>query len=149
VTRLLRDDSGAALAEAAIVIPVLVLILVGLIEVGRFGDYAIKIAGAARAGVAYGAQNDTTAFDSSGMQAAALGDSGLAGLTATATSVCSCTDGSSVSCTDPNVCPTSRRLVYVNVTVSGTLNSLLNYPGLPASLSNVTISRTATMRVAQ
>jgi len=54
--RFLRSDRGTSLVEFAIVLPVLMFLLVGLSEFGRFGYYAILAANAARAGVQYGAQ---------------------------------------------------------------------------------------------
>ena len=56
-------ESGSALAEMAIVLPLLVLLLIALIEVGRYGNYTIRAGNAARAGVQYGAQNTITAAD--------------------------------------------------------------------------------------
>ena len=77
------SESGSALAEMAIVLPLLVLVLIALIEVGRFGDYTVRAGNAARAGVQYGAQNSITALDTAGMQNAASSDANAgAGFTA-------------------------------------------------------------------
>lgn len=51
--RLLADRRGAAAVELALVLPVLVLILLGAIDFGRFGHSAITVANAARTGAAY------------------------------------------------------------------------------------------------
>ncbi len=58
--------SGAAMAELVILAPLLLLVLLGAVEAGRAGNLALTVAGAARAGVAYGAQNHTTAADLTG-----------------------------------------------------------------------------------
>ncbi|MFN2459635.1 MAG: TadE/TadG family type IV pilus assembly protein, partial [Candidatus Velthaea sp.] len=95
LTEVARDEHGHALAETVVILPMLVLLVVGLIEVGRFGDYTVKVANAARAGVQYGAQNDIAAADTAGMQTAALNDAqNVGGLSATAFSFCQCADGS-------------------------------------------------------
>jgi Flp pilus assembly protein TadG len=149
-TRLLaRGDSGSALAEIAVVLPMLVLLLIGLIEVGRYGRYLIMTGNAARAGVQYGAQNTITALDIAGMRAAAKTDAqNDAGLSANPTSFCQCADGSASTCL-PTDCSSSHRLVFVQVDTTGTWPSLTNFPYLPASLRTITIQGRAVMRVAQ
>ncbi|HMC70120.1 MAG TPA: TadE family protein, partial [Mycobacteriales bacterium] len=111
---LARRDDGSALAEMALVLPMLVLLIIGLIEVGRFGNYAILVGNAARAGVQYGAQNTVTAADVTGMQNRALQDGqSITGLTATASSYCECADGSASTC-QPTDCAASHRIMYVH-----------------------------------
>jgi Flp pilus assembly protein TadG len=145
-------DDGAALAELAFVIPLLMVLLVGIIEVGRFAEYSIRVANAARAGVQYGAQNLTTAGDKAGMESAATNDTqSVTGMTATATTAyCTCADGTASNCLDTTACPSpSHRIVYVRVDTTGTLPSLLNYPGLPDELKTITVKGLAIMRVAE
>jgi len=142
-------ESGSALAEIVIVLPLLVILLLALIEVGRFGNYTIMAGNAARAGVQYGAQNTITAADTTGMVNAALADAqNVAGLSATASSYCECADGSTSTCLATD-CPTSHRIIYVQVLTTGTVPSLTNYAGLPASLRTITVHGNAVMRVAQ
>ena len=146
---LARADSGSALAEIALVLPLLVLVLIGLIEVGRFGSYTILVGNAARAGVQYGAQNTVTAFDLTGMQNHAKSDGqNITGLTATASSFCQCSDGTASTCLATD-CSTSHRLIFVQVLTSVTVPSLTNSALLPASLRTTTINGKAVMRVAQ
>lgn len=142
-------DSGSALAEIVIVLPLLVLLLIGLIEVGRYGNYTIVAGNAARAGVQYGAQNTVTAADITGMQSHAVSDAqNLSGLTATASNYCECADGSTSTCLATD-CSTSHRIVYVQVLTAATVPSLTNYAFLPASLRTITVRGKAVMRVAQ
>ncbi|MBV8644303.1 MAG: pilus assembly protein, partial [Candidatus Eremiobacteraeota bacterium] len=97
--RLRRDERGSALAEMAVVTPLLLFLLAGTVELGRFSTYGVGVAGAARAGVQYGAQNLATASDTTGMQNAATADaSGITGVTATASQFCQCADGSTSTC---------------------------------------------------
>ena len=140
-------DEGAALAEMAIILPLLALVLSGVIEAGRFGYYSILAGNAARAGVQYGAQNLYTAADDAGMQSSALADGqNVPGLTATSSHSCQCADGSASTC-QPTDCASSHRIVFVQVTTTGTFGSLLNYPGLPDSLRAITVTNSAVMRV--
>ena len=147
VRRVITSETGSALAELAIVVPMLLLLLIGLMEVGRFGSYAILAGNAARAGVQYGAQNMVTAADNAGMQSRALADAqSMPGLTAAASHSCRCADGSASTCL-PTDCSGSHRIVFVQVTTSGTVPSVLHSAYLPAALSSIAVGATATMRV--
>jgi Flp pilus assembly protein TadG len=146
LNRLARAENGSAIAEMAIIVPMILILLIGLTEVGRYAQYSILVSGAARAGVQYGAQNLVTAADLSGMRTAALNDGQNApGLSATATSYCSCADGTASTCLAAD-CPGSHRLVFVQVDSTGTIQSLLHVPYLPTSQ---TVTSRAIMRVAQ
>ena len=139
---------GQSFVELAFMVPVLLLLTVGVIELGRFAYYAILVANAARAGAQYGAQSLITAADTAGMVTAAKDDGqNVTGLTVTATQKCGCT-GATLSSTCPATSCTSpaHALVYVEVNAVGTFNSLFNYPGLP---STIAVNKTVDMRVAQ
>jgi len=143
---LLGGERGQNLLEFALVVPIILLLLVGAIEIGRLAYLSILVNNAAHAGVQYGAQNLATASDNTGMQIAALDDGqNISGLTAAASHYCTCADGSSSSC-QPTDCAGSHRLVYVQVNTTGQFHSLVAYPGLPSSY---TVSGEAVMRVAQ
>jgi Flp pilus assembly protein TadG len=140
-------ESGQSLVELALILPVLLLLLVGVIEIGRFAFYSILVANAARAGAQYGAQSLITSADFTGITAAAQND-GLASLNVTPQLSCGC-NGTAL-----NVCSTitptcvlpDHPLVYIQVTASGTFQSLFHYAGLPGS---ITLTSTEKMRVAQ
>lgn len=141
-----RADGGQALAEMAIIAPLLAALLVGLVEVGRYASFAIMVSNAARAGVQYGAQNLVTAADTTAMQNAATADGqNIAGLTAVATQFCKCADGSASSCL-PTDCSSSHRLVYVQVDTTGSFTSMLHAGNI---LPTLTIHGRAVMRAAQ
>ena len=66
--RALRSgEAGGALVETALTAPVLVLLVLGAVEFARVACAAIEVTNAARAGVAYGAQNGGTASDTPGI----------------------------------------------------------------------------------
>jgi Flp pilus assembly protein TadG len=142
-TKLARSESGASLVEFAIVAPVLISLLVGLIEVGRYTYIAILAANAARAGVSFGAQNLVNAANASAMQSAALADAqSFPSMSASPTVFCSA-DGTTVVSCPPTTSP-SPTYYYVEVTTTGTFKSLFNYPGIP---NNIPITGQAIMRV--
>ena len=128
-----RSTAGSALVEMVLIAPLLLLLLIGMIEAGRAGDFAIKVASAARAGVQYGAQNRTTAIDTSGMQTAATNDANTSGVSAVASSYCQCEDGTAAVCGQANACSATHENTYVKVVVTGTMPSPLDYAALPAS----------------
>jgi Flp pilus assembly protein TadG len=148
VRKLFRSQAGTSMVEFALVAPVLIFLLIGLIEVGRYTYFGILAANAARAGVQYGAQDLYTAQDKAGMTSAALGDGqNLSNWTAanggiTADYLCSSNGALAVSCGLSS--PPAGTVYYVKVTVTGTFQSLLNYPGIP---NNVPVSGSAMMRV--
>jgi Flp pilus assembly protein TadG len=140
-----RAQSGQSLVELALVLPLLLLLLVGVIEIGRYAYFDILVANAARAGAQYGAQSLTFAADIPGIKQAAWND-GLPSLAVTPTQLCGCNSGPGglAGCPSTSIC--AKPLVYVQVTVAGTFSSLFSYPGLPPSM---TLTSTVTMRVSQ
>lgn len=142
---------GAALVEFAAVIPLLILLLLGSVELGRYVYFGILVGNAAHAGAAYGAYSTSNESNTAGMEAAVTADAqGFGGINATTTppsTYCQCWDGSTgttISCT--STCTTGSEQVWVSVTATGTYTPLFSYPGLPTSW---TVSRTANMMVIQ
>jgi Flp pilus assembly protein TadG len=141
----LRSDRGTSLVEFAIVAPVLIFLLIGTIEVSRYAYYSILAANAARAGVQYGAQSTTTALDSTGITNAARSDGqNLAAWAITPSHLCSVSGAAPSQCTISTSSPPTNTIYYVQVQVTGTFRSLMNYPGIP---NNVPVTGSAIMRV--
>jgi Flp pilus assembly protein TadG len=141
-------ERGQSLVELAFVVPLLLLLLVGIVEIGRFAFYSILVSNAARAGAQYGAQSLAAAADSPGISTAAKNDGqGGTGLTVTSSQKCGCS-GATLSATCPaTLCVLPNHpLVYVHVQVVGAFPSLFRYPGLPASINVTSVEE---MRVAQ
>src|SRR5579864_1023069 len=145
--RYARSQAGAALIEFLVVVPLLVLVLLGTIELGRYMYFSIVVANAARAAVQYGSQSAQTALDTTGMTNAAKADgtNSIATLNVSPTDICTCWDGTTattISCNSDSLsCATGHPVEYVSVTVTGTVNPLFHYPLLPGSH---TLSSTAT-----
>ena len=137
---------GSAAVELALIIPVLVLIMVGLLDMGRVFYGAITVVSAARAGVSYGSLNTFNATDTAGMLAAAQADAqDMTGLAFAAGHDCECPSNSptAVACSVTACVDGSTPLMYVWTEVRGTFSPTLPYPGLPPS---ITLTRTARMR---
>ncbi|MGA8144035.1 MAG: TadE family protein [Candidatus Acidiferrales bacterium] len=145
----IRESDGQSLLEFALLTPIILVLLVGVIEVGRFAYLSILTANAARAGVQYGAQSLTAASDGPGMAAAALNDAqNIPGMTVPVTRhFCSCASSSTAELPCPAICGLGdHALVYVQVQTNGTFTALFHYPGLPATFP---VNGNAVMRVAQ
>ena len=141
--------------------PLLVLLLIGVIELGRYAQTAILVGNAARTGAAYGAQSLGQSADTTGIKTAADNDfqnngQNVSLLTVNSSFSCGCDNGSGVT---PEVCngagsgsglgvcaSGSHWVVMVAVQATGTFNSLFKFPGIPASIK---VDRTCTMRVNQ
>lgn len=141
MSRLVRSESGTALVEFAIVAPVLALLLIGLIDFGRYMYDGILASNAARAAAAYGSQTLATADDQAGMTNAANNDSqGLTWSTLNAVPFCTY-NGATVACGS-----NAAETVYVQVNVGATFTPLIHYPFLPSSIP---VSGSSLMRVEQ
>jgi Flp pilus assembly protein TadG len=163
----LPSQSGQTLVEVALTLPLLLLLTLGVIEVGRYAYISILIGNAARAGAAYGAQSGGTSTDTAGITLAADNDfknngQNLSKLTVTSvvscgcdnagtltvdyTSAATCSDGTNpaLAATIAACVPGGHWVAMVAVNGSGTFTSLFKAPGVPTS---ITVSKTATMRV--
>jgi Flp pilus assembly protein TadG len=152
-----RFQTGQSLVEFAIVLPMLLLLLIGVIELGRYAYLGILIGNAARAGAAYGAQSPFTAGNplvggTPAITLAANNDfqnngQSVSNLVITTAFVCSCDNAgtmSSIDCTS-GICPVgTNKVSSLQVTAQGTFTSLFSFPGLPASM---VIARSAIMRI--
>jgi Flp pilus assembly protein TadG len=149
-----RGETGQSMVELAVIVPLLLLLLIGAVELGRVGYAAIEVSNAARAGVAYGAQNVFTAVDLDAMKAAATSDAAdVVGwksvtFTTTASKYCLCSNGQTITCSGAGTSCTSpsRILVYVQVSTQASLAAMYSVPWLPKSYI---IRGNAIMRVQQ
>jgi Flp pilus assembly protein TadG len=145
-------QSGQSLVEFAIMLPLLLLLLLGVIEIGRYAYISILVGNAASAGVIFGSQTHNTAGNLTAITAAADNDFQNNGqnvntLTVTKNYACGCDNSGTISVTDctNGVCPIGQnKVVSLQVTASSQFSSLFNYPGIP---SPITVLRTATMRI--
>jgi Flp pilus assembly protein TadG len=137
----IREDIGQAFIELALALPIFAILLIGSAEFAILASAGIQISNAARAGVAYGAQNHVTASDTPGMQLAATHDApNITGLTATATQSCTCVSSvstTSITCSSANTsCVSPSRIVeYVQVNTSAAVTPPIHLWGLPTTFT--------------
>ena len=154
-----RHESGQSLVELALIVPLLVTLVIGIVEMGRYAYLSIVLGNSARAGAAYGAQGLAYSNDPTGIQTAASNDfkdnGETSGLSVNSFSTCGCDQTGSVSPDDTATCSVKGAqtcssgghwVITVHVTASAKFSALFKYPGIPPSL---TITDTAAMRVKQ
>ena len=154
--KLLQCERGTGFIEFAITLPLLVTLVMGIVEVGRYTAFSVRVSNAAHAGAQFAqSQGERTAYDSTDIFNAACQDSGFT-CSSTASNnvmvisssvVCTYSDGSAdATCAEPGTGSTLQRKMYAQVTTSATFTPLLNYPLFP---NNVPVSATTVMQVDQ
>lgn len=130
-----RCDRGQALVELALIAPILIILMLGVIDYGRVYFAYVSVTNGARVGADYAAIGPTQAADTAAIKAAALGDTG---------------DLLAQSSTNPDVTVVtandSQGRLYADVTMTYTFSTLFPWPGLPTSIN---VERTVRSRVAQ
>jgi hypothetical protein len=158
-----REDVGQAFVELALVLPILFLLIVGGVEVGRLAYADIEVSNAARAGVAYAMQghgevapSQYTIIENVAKQdapdipglvvdppvLACYCESSVGVTTAIATCDPTAANGANLTnCASP-----SSIIIYVQVNTHADVDTAFHFPGIP---STVTLRGTASMRVEQ
>ena len=139
---------GQSVAEMALVTPLLLMMLLGAIEIGRFAYYGIEVSSAARAGVQFGAQSLADSKDLAGITQAAQNDAPeVPELNVRAHDNCACSNSPATLVGCPAfACAPGHALVFLQVDTTANIKPLFHYPGLP---SRFAARGHATMRVAQ
>jgi hypothetical protein len=141
--------NGQAVVEMAMLVVLLLFMLLGTFEIGRFAYYAIEVANAARAGVQYGSQSLADSNDGPGITQAAQHDAlEIPNLDVKAVNHCACSDSPSDwsgGCPAQGCAP-GHAIVFLDVKTSVVIQPVFRFPGLPSSFSG---HGQAIMRVAQ
>jgi len=121
-------ERGNVLIEFSLMLPILALMLIGMIDLGRYGLQKASMAEGARQGAQYGvlAYSGATATDatqSAYINTTAQNATGLTGVTATNNFFCECVAGTSVSCT--TTCGTGTLKRYITVSTQKPFTSIL------------------------
>jgi Flp pilus assembly protein TadG len=138
----LKARRGGAAVELAVLFPIILLILIGIVDYGRVFYTWVQVSNAARAGAEWGGQDFSKETNTDSMTAVAKADGADAGtLTPVSSYFCECVGAANPTCA---ACAGGAAPeVYTRVVISKTVNMFLAYPGLPSS---ITISRTAIFR---
>jgi hypothetical protein len=132
-TSLLACGKGNVAVETAVIAPVLLLMLIGLVDFGLALQAQVNLDGAARAGAQVGLVGNPKpeAVETAVLTAAGDPD-GSQGVAAEVVLSCVCpTTGEAIDCTDPCDDIIQRSMTVV---VSREHSTLFRYPGIPISL---------------
>ena len=130
--------------EFALSSSLLLMLFVGVTGFSRIFNIANMASGAAMAGIQYGALSPSHNGDFTGMQTAALNDTGnYPGATATASQFCSCSVGGAQVCC-PATCSSGSPQTYIQVVVTIPYQSVVSLPSIP---NPVNITQSACARV--
>jgi Flp pilus assembly protein TadG len=122
LARISADRDGNLVIEFALALPMLMLLLVGLVDLGRFSLQKSALLQGAREGAQYGSYQYS---DSSGINSTAQNATGLTGVTAGNNVFCECTSGVAVSCSSTCSDGTVPKR-YVTVTATKPFASVLS-----------------------
>ena len=133
-----RRVGGIALVEFALVAPLLLLMLAGVLDYGMALRTAASVAAAARAGAQYGSSSPGNAADTAGIQAAAVNAApDVTNLSVTSSKSCQCSGGGgAISCSGS--CVGGKMMIYVQVRAQAATSAIFNYSGLGFSGSTST-----------
>jgi Flp pilus assembly protein TadG len=108
--------------EFALALPILTMLMLGLLDLGRFSMQKSAMLQGAQEGANYGVQYPT---DTSGITSTAQNATGLTGVTATPSVFCECTAGTTVTC--GTTCSGGGvQKKYVSVTATKSFSSVLS-----------------------
>jgi len=126
---------GQSLAEFAIVLPVLLILVLGSIDLGRLFFAYISVSNAARIGAQYASASPDASTDVTGIRDAAVADTnGLVGTSSTNPDVSTATGAD------------AQGHMYAEVTVDYTYSTIFPWPVIPGSVS---VERTVRAMVGQ
>jgi Flp pilus assembly protein TadG len=150
-------ETGNALVELAVCLPLLVLTLIGTADFARVFYDSIELTNAAGAAALYVAFCPGHSSNPGLMETTATAAVNITGVTAAAARNCQCADdtGTFSATTPANDCTSAvatvctggtHRVMTVTVTTTKTFTTLVNFIGIP---STINLIRSATLRVTE
>jgi Flp pilus assembly protein TadG len=112
-------EFGQSLAEFGLILPVLLILVLGAVDVGRVYYEDVQIRNAARNGTSYGSGSSTSAIDHAGIRAAAVDGITVSGSPTVSDSVAADASGGQ----------------SLRVSVQSDFTTLIAWPGLPHHLT--------------
>ncbi len=130
-----RDDGGLAAVEFALLAPVLMVMLVGMIDFGMFINQKMQLENLARASAEYVVKGgDEANVETDVLGASGLDETALAEIEATSETVCECSDGAEIVCGGTCDGDGYQRSFYA-FSMSRTYTPLFSYPGMPEQIT--------------
>jgi len=134
LARARRNDSGAAVVEFGVIVPVLAFMAVAVGDIGLGMARKMQVDNAVQLGVAYAM---THGFDANAISAVVAGATNSSSISASPGPVlfCGCATASGITAaTCGSVCPSGAAAgTYVTVSAQTTYNATMNYPVVPGT----------------
>jgi len=128
-------EAGSSVVEVALLIPIVMLILFGMIDLGRWVFLGIEVTSAARAGAQYGSLHYGNTSSTAAITTAAQNDvpdiPNLAVTTNTSSCWCANNPGVAVTCSTSypyTSCTSSSQIVLLQVNTSTTYSPWISIP---------------------
>lgn len=139
--RFIRREEGTAMAEFAVVLPVLALVFMAIIDLGMLMHAQLSLAGAVRAGAQTALNNQG---DMTGVATVVASASGLnpLDLTVVDSAYCACAGGGAVAC--DGTCPDGGPYSYISV--AGNLDFSPLFMALPGITDPMPLQAEAVFR---
>jgi Flp pilus assembly protein TadG len=134
VGRTRREQAGQSLVEVALLTPLLLAMLLGSIELGRYAYLSILVGNAAHSGALYGAQSHLDAANAAGICEAAENDYQSGEVPAT------CTNAGTSPATTVTTCPSGSKCTASNLSVSTTDGCGCDVAGSYTQLGSTTLA---------
>ncbi len=136
-----RNDSGNAVVEFALIVPVMAIMFLGLVDAGRVIDANARLNDGVTAGLRYALAD---AYASADITTASFAGSGYADGEATSaySMFCECPDGTSLVCSSQ--CTQGYKRIFVQIDMARSVSTLFNYPIIGAT---VDVSRSGFLQV--
>ena len=150
--RLAATSRGVAAVELGLLLPLVTGLIVPLVDLGMGAYTQMQLVDAAQAGADYAARTAAYGFVASNVQSAATGATVLTGVTATASQVCGCVSGTTISTfagtTPPcaQTCGSGGPGLFVTVSTNANYTPLFPYPVLTTN-GYVTLAAQAVVRI--
>ncbi len=129
-----REQAGQSLVEVALLTPLLLAMVLGSIELGRYAYLSILVGNAAHSGALYGAQNNLSAANAAGICQAAENDYQSGEVPAT------CTNAGTSPATTVTICPSGSTCTASNLSVSSTDGCGCDVAGTYAQQGSTTLA---------
>lgn len=140
---------GVAATEFALIAPILMLMVIGIVDYGFYINHAMKVENTARAAAQYvvqGGDIDSISDDVMATSGIPIDEEQEGEEPVLAASmICTCADGEEVECDIGDICGVEDYpRNYITVTINKRYETFMPYPGLPDSLP---IKRTIRLQV--
>ena len=139
----LGSDSGAAAVEFSFIAPLLILLIVGLVDMGNYIRNRMKLEQISRASVDFILQGGEEANIQQEVLTYYVGEEANTYALSTER-ICTCEDGVAHECGAITCGQGDHSRQYVQVSVDKTFSTLFPYPGIPSEIS---LSGSARMRL--